>query len=65
LIAIVTSFSGRVHGMRGVHGNRAGRKMDPEDRAMATAVSDAIDAAIDEVVDKLPGVLEIRHTRAS
>jgi hypothetical protein len=39
--------------------------MDPEDRAMATAVSDAIDAAIDEVVDKIPGVLEIRHTRAS
>jgi len=62
LIAIVTSFSGRVHGMRGVHGKRAGKKMDPEDRAMAKVVSDAIDAAIDDVVDKITGVSEIRHT---
>ncbi len=53
LIAIVTSFSGRVHGMRGTHGKQvAGSnvKADPIARAMDKAVSAAVDAAIDAVV---------------
>jgi hypothetical protein len=56
LIAIVTSFSGRVHGMRGSHGKHvAGSsvKADPCAVAVAKAVSGAIDAAIDAVVRKI------------
>jgi len=56
LIAIVTSFSGRVHGMRGSHGKHvAGSKVkaDPIARAMNKAVSAAIDAAIDAVVGEI------------
>jgi hypothetical protein len=53
LITIVTSFSGRVHGMRGSHGKHvAGSnvKADPCARAMDKAVSKAIDAAIEASV---------------
>jgi predicted site-specific integrase-resolvase len=64
LIAIVTSFSGRVHGMRGVHGNHAGKKEDPDGKAMAKAVLDAIDAAVDDVVAKILGNSQIRRARA-
>jgi excisionase family DNA binding protein len=51
LIAIVTSFSGRVHGLRGTHGKRASRaaaKGDPCALAVAKAVSEAIEAALVE-----------------
>ncbi|HME52903.1 MAG TPA: hypothetical protein VKM55_11845 [Candidatus Lokiarchaeia archaeon] len=50
LIAIVTSFSGRVHGMRGVRGKHSGKKVDPNEKAAGKAVSDAIEAAVDDVV---------------
>ena len=56
LIAIVTSFSGRVHGMRGHHGTRvAGSsvKADPCEGAAAKAVAAAINATIDAVVRKI------------
>ena len=56
LIAIVTSFSGRVHGMRGTHGKRSGavsQKMDPITMAIEKAVSDAVDAAVEAVVRKV------------
>ena len=56
LIAIVTSFSGRVHGMRGSHGKHvAGSnvKADPCARAMDKAVSKAIDVAIDTAVNMI------------
>ena len=59
LIAIVTSFSGRVHGMRGVHGKHAGKKLDPDDKAAAKAVSDAVDAAVDDAVRKILVLPEI------
>ncbi|MEX2717994.1 MAG: IS607 family transposase [Candidatus Sigynarchaeota archaeon] len=62
LIAIVTSFSGRVHGMRGVHGTHAGKKPDPDNTTMAAAVSDAIDAAIDAVVAGILGGSQIRRS---
>ena len=58
LIAIVTSFSGRVHGMRGTHGQRNGGsspKADPIPRAIDKAVSDAVDATVNAVVR---GILE-------
>ncbi len=55
LIAIVTSFSGRVHGMHGMHGKPAGKSVDPDDNAAAKAVSGAIDAAIDDVVAEILG----------
>ncbi len=55
LIAIVTSFSGRVHGMRGGHGARAGKQPDPDGKVAATAVADAIDAAIEAVVNEILG----------
>ncbi len=64
LIAIVTSFSGRVHGMRGVHGKPAGKNVDPDDKAAAKAVSGAIDAAIDDVVAEILGRSQIRRSRA-
>ncbi len=64
LIAIVTSFSGRVHGMRGVHGKPTVKKEDPDGKAMAKAVLDAIDAAVDDVVAKILGSSKIRCTRA-
>jgi len=53
LIAIVTSFSGRVHGMRGMHGKcvpNSSANVDPEAIAVARALATAIDAAIDAVV---------------
>ena len=56
LIAFVTSFSGRVHGMRGSHGKHvAGSivKADQHADAVAKVVSAAIDAAIDAVVRKI------------
>jgi hypothetical protein len=56
LIAIVTSFSGRVHGMRGSHGKYVTGsivKVDPIARAMDKAVSAAVDAAIDAVVREI------------
>jgi len=56
LIAIVTSFSGRVHGMRGCHGKRvtgSNVKKDPCVVAMDKAVSKATDAAINDVVNKI------------
>ena len=56
LIAIVTSFSGRVHGMRGTHGKRSGgsgTRPDPIARAVAKAVSNAIDAAVDTAVSEI------------
>ncbi len=64
LIAIVTSFSGRVHGMRGVHGTRFNKKPDPDSKAAAKAVSDAIEAAIDAVVAEIIGRSQIRRARA-
>ncbi len=64
LIAIVTSFSGRVHGMRGMHVKDTGKKIDPEDKAAAKAVSEAIEFAVDDVVAGLYGVSKIRRTRA-
>ena len=51
LIAIVTSFSGRVHGLRGTHGKRGQRaavKGGPCALAVAKAVSEAIEAALVE-----------------
>ena len=62
LIAIVTSFSGRVHGMRGVHGKRAGTRMDPEGDAARQAVANAIDAAIDAAVKEALSRSQIRCT---
>jgi predicted site-specific integrase-resolvase len=59
LIAIVTSFSGRVHGMRGVHEKHAGKKIDPDDKAAAKAVSDAVDVAVDDAVRKIIVLSEI------
>jgi hypothetical protein len=56
LIAIVTSFSGRVHGMRGSHGKHvvgSGVKADPCVLAMNRVVSAAIDAAIDAFVREI------------
>ena len=56
LIAIVTSFSGRVHGMRGSHGKHVVGSILPADScaaAVAKAVSAAVDAAIDAVVRKI------------
>jgi predicted site-specific integrase-resolvase len=56
LIAIVTSFSGRVHGMRGTHGKRiggAGTIADPIAKAVEKAISDAIEAAVDGAVRKI------------
>ena len=56
LIAIVTSFSGRVHGMRGSHGKHVAGSILPADpcaAAVAKAVSAAIDVAIDAVVRKI------------
>jgi predicted site-specific integrase-resolvase len=56
LIAIVTSFSGRVHGMRGSHGKHVTSSIataDPCARAMDKAVSAAVDAAIDVVVREI------------
>ncbi len=56
LIAIVTSFSGRVHGMRGSHGKHmAGSimKVDRCTQAMTKAVSVAVDTAIDAVVREI------------
>jgi len=53
LIAIITSFSGRVHGMRGTHGKRAATstaRVNPEAMAIARAISASIDATIDVVV---------------
>jgi predicted site-specific integrase-resolvase len=74
LIAIVTSFSGRVHGMRGTHGKRVGgstAKADPSARAVEKAVSDAVDAAIDAVVrdivrrSKIPRSSKIQKDRGT
>lgn len=65
LIAIVTSFSGRVHGMRGSHGKRvAGSNVetDPRAGAVAMAVSAAVDAAIDAVVRKILKRSQIPHS---
>ena len=65
LIAIVTSFSGRVHGMRGSHGKHvAGSivKVDPRARAMDRAVSSAVDAAIDAVVREILRRSQIRRS---
>ena len=65
LIAIVTSFSGRVHGMRGVHGKQTPRtvaKRDPSVIAVTKAVSAAINAAIDAIVHGLPRRSEIPCT---
>jgi hypothetical protein len=56
LIAIVTSFSGRVHGMRGSHGKHvvgSGVTADPCVLALNKAVSAEIDAAIDAVVREI------------
>jgi putative resolvase len=56
LIAIVTSFSGRVHGMRGSHGKHVVGSILPADScaaAVAKAVSAAVDAAIDALVRKI------------
>jgi putative resolvase len=56
LIAIVTSFSGRVHGMRGTHGKRAPNsttQVDREAMAIARVISISIDAAINAVVRNL------------
>ncbi len=67
LIAIVTSFSGRVHGMRGTHGTRAGGsspKIDPIARAIEKAVSDAVDAAVDAVVRGILKPSQIRRSLA-
>jgi putative resolvase len=59
LIAIVTSFSGRVHGIRGVLGKHAGKKLDPDGKAAAKAVSDAVDAAVNDAVRKILVLPEI------
>jgi predicted site-specific integrase-resolvase len=67
LIAIVTSFSGRVHGMRGVHGKRTSRvttSRDPSTVAATKAVSTAIDAAIGAIVHELPRRSEIPRSPA-
>ncbi len=64
LIAIVTSFSGRVHGMRGVHGTRGGKKVDPDGKAVLNAVTNAIEAAIDAIVASILGRSQIRRSRA-
>jgi predicted site-specific integrase-resolvase len=56
LIAIITSFSGRVHGMRGTHGKHvpaSSVKEDPCAKAVGKAVSAAIDAAITMVLNKI------------
>jgi hypothetical protein len=66
LIAIVTSFSGRVHGMRGSHGKHvAGSIMaaDPCARAMNKAVSAAVDAAINAVVREILNRSQIQRFR--
>ena len=66
LIAIVTSFSGRVHGMRGTHGNGArvvAMKPDPVARAIAKAVSAAVHAAIDSAVRDAMSCSRILHSR--
>jgi predicted site-specific integrase-resolvase len=65
LIAIVTSFSGRVHGMRGSHGKHVTGsivKVDPCARAMDKAVSAAVDAAIDAVVREILTCSEIQRS---
>jgi len=65
LIAIVTSFSGRVHGMRGVHGQRTSHvaaNRDPSAIAVSKAVSVATDAAIDAAVHELPRRSEISRS---
>lgn len=65
LIAIITSFSGRVHGMRGTHGKRVGvssSKADPIPRAVEKAVSDAVDATVNEVVRGIVDALEISRS---
>ncbi len=52
----MTSFSGRVHGMRGSHGKPVTGsivKVDPRARAMDKVVSEVIDAAIDAVVREI------------
>ena len=67
LIAIVTSFSGLVHGMRGVHGQRTPHvvaKRDPSVAAVIKAVSAAIDAAIGTAVHDLPRRSEISRSSA-
>jgi putative resolvase len=68
LIAIVTSFSGRVHGMRGTHGKRVSRSAtdaDTESKAIARAVTVAIDAAINAVVRRIVSRAEILHSLSS
>ncbi len=65
LIAIVTSFSGRVHGMRGTHGKRVGGSTameGPIARAVEKAVSGAVDAAIDAAVRGILNVSQIQHS---
>jgi predicted site-specific integrase-resolvase len=62
LIAIVKSFSGRVHGMRGVHRKHAGKKLDPDDNAAAKAVSDAVDAAVNDAMRKILVPPEIQRS---
>ncbi len=65
LIAIVTSFSGRVHGMRGLHGKHAGgstARTDPVARAVEKAVSGAVDAAVDAAVRAILKPSQIRHS---
>jgi putative resolvase len=65
LIAIVTSFSGRVHGMRGTHGKRvtgSNVKADPCVRAMDKAVTTAVDAAVDAVVREILKRSQIPHS---
>jgi predicted site-specific integrase-resolvase len=65
LIAIVTSFSGRVHGMRGSHGKHVTGSIvqaDPCAMAMDKAVSAAVDAAIDTVVREIVTCSQIRRS---
>ncbi len=68
LIAIVTSFSGRVHGLRGTHVKHAGgstARADPITRAVAKSVSGAVDAAVEVVVRGILRSSQIRHSLAS
>jgi len=68
LIAILTSFSGRVHGMRGKHAKKSSRSCPEQEREsmmMDRLIKTCVDATVDELVRNCTGKSQPPGTRAS